>query len=376
MKIVFVSNFLNHHQISFCEEMRNRCDSFFFVSFENGERQGYQTSAEREYVVDYRREKERAESVIESADAVIYGGAPAELVEVRMRENKLSFFYAERFFKKGVWRRFIPTTYKKIYNSLLQYKDKKMYVLSASAYLPFDLSLLHFPADKVYKWGYFPEFKGYDETDDLIDAKKPNSIIWAARFIDWKHPEVAINTAKRLKRDGYDFEMNIIGNGDMFDEIKENIKSENLCDNVHLTGSMKPEQVREYMEKSEIHIFTSDRNEGWGAVLNEAMNSGCVPVANKAIGSAPYLIRDGENGFMYNDENELYEKLKYLLDNEGERKKAAEKAYDTIALEWNARVAAERFIDMATRLLNGENSVTYDDGPCSPAKIFKDNWRK
>ena len=83
---------------------------------------------------------------------------------------------------------------------------------------------------------------------------------------------------------------------------------------------MKPEQVREYMEKSEIHIFTSDRNEGWGAVLNESMNSACVPVANKAIGSVPYLINDGNNGFMYKDENELYEKVKYLLNNDKDRK--------------------------------------------------------
>ena len=36
--------------------------------------------------------------------------------------------------------------------------------------------------------------------------------------------------------------------------------------------------------------------EGWGAVVNEAMNSGCAVVADHMIGAAPWLIRQGENG--------------------------------------------------------------------------------
>ena len=41
--------------------------------------------------------------------------------------------------------------------------------------------------------------------------------------------------------------------------------------------------------------------EGWGAVLNEAMNSGCACIASHAIGSAGFLIEHGENGFVYRD---------------------------------------------------------------------------
>ena len=49
------------------------------------------------------------------------------------------------------------------------------------------------------------------------------------------------------------------------------------------------------MEKSEIFLFTSDKGEGWGAVLNESMNSACAVVASHAIGSVPFLLKDGEN---------------------------------------------------------------------------------
>ena len=39
----------------------------------------------------------------------------------------------------------------------------------------------------------------------------------------------------------------------------------------------------------------------WGAVANEAMNSGCALIAGHMIGAVPYLIEDGENGLVYRD---------------------------------------------------------------------------
>ena len=45
------------------------------------------------------------------------------------------------------------------------------------------------------------------------------------------------------------------------------------------------------MEKCHIHIFTSNHLEGWGAVVNEAMNSGCCEVANVQAGVQ--TLKDG-----------------------------------------------------------------------------------
>lgn len=38
-----------------------------------------------------------------------------------------------------------------------------------------------------------------------------------------------------------------------------------------------------------------------GAVVSEAMNSGCCVVANRQIGAVPFLIEDGVNGKSYPD---------------------------------------------------------------------------
>lgn len=378
MNIVFVSNFLNHHQIPLCDALEARADSFCFVATERGGRQGYQFSQERHYVVDYNLESTRVNSLLRSADVVIFGSCPNEMIRIRMEKNKLSFVFSERFFKKGIWRRFIPKTAKAVRERVAAYAGKNMYVLCASAFLPYDLSFFRFPSKQCFRWGYFPKVKRYKDIEQLIDAKKPASLLWAGRLLNWKHPHVSVMVAKRLKEDGCDFELNIIGNGTEENSLRNMIKAYDLEDRVHMLGSMQPDEVRTCMERSEIFLFTSDRKEGWGAVLNEAMNSGCAVVASHAIGSVPFLIEDGANGLIYKNGNvdDVCNKTKWLLTHGSERKSMAQRAYRTIIDEWNAENAADRFVALAAELLNGSTFPTItDSGVCSRAEVLKDGWR-
>ena len=162
-------------------------------------------------------------------------------------------------------------------------------------------------------------------------------------------------------------------------KISEMIKTKGLEDCVFMLGALKPDEVRLHMEKSQIFLFTSDFNEGWGAVLNESMNSGCAVVASHAIGSVPYLIEDGKNGLIYKngDLDDLYEKVKYLLDKAEIGEEIGKNAYETLINTWNAEVAAERFLNLAEKLSKGETiDNLYHSGPCSKAKKLKNKWYK
>ena len=112
---------------------------------------------------------------------------------------------------------------------------------------------------------------------------------------------------------------------------------------------MTPEQVRKYMEDAQIFLFTSDRNEGWGAVLNEAMNSACAVVASHAIGATPFLIEHQKNGLIYRDgdRKDLYKNVKRLLDCPQQRMELSKQAYKTIVDEWNAENAAEKVLKLS-----------------------------
>lgn len=369
MKLAFLSNYFNHHQRSFAEEMSKRCDFTFIESgYMPKERKefGYQDEARPEYVKHLRDSKEECLRIIDDADVVIFGSAPDEIVKKLAKEKKLIFKYSERIYKEK------PKWYEMPIRAIKYGKENKnFYLLCASAYTASDYAKTGTFKKKSFKWGYFPECKKYESIDTLISQKQKNSILWCGRIIDWKHPEYAVKLAKRLKDDGYDFTLSIVGDGTRLGELIQLSYELGVEENVQLLGSMSPDKVREKMEQSEIFIATSDRKEGWGAVINEAMNSGCAVVASNEMGSSPYLIKNGENGLLYfdNNENQLYENVKSILDNGEIRVKYSKNAYRTITEEWNGAIAAERILQLSNAIMNGKNGLDcFEAGICSSAR--------
>ena len=383
MKIIFISNYYTHHQSELSTAIADRSDvEFYFIETEPMEEErrnmGWELESKPAYVIDsvfYEKNMELCQKWIDEADIVIHGSAPTALLENRMKNDRITFLYSERIYKKK------PPAYKipiHFFRFRKRYRRRRnLYMLCSSAYTAADFAKTYMFLQHTYKWGYFPKLYSYSEPCGVIDQKKKNSILWVARMITWKHPEAAIAVAKRLKQEGYQFCLYMIGNGELAESLQVKVNEEGLESCVYMLGSMKPAEVRDYMEKSEIFLFTSDRKEGWGAVLNEAMNSACAAVASHAIGAAPFLIQDGQNGFIYQDGNieELYQKTKWLLDHPAERKQFGEKAYQTISKEWNAKKAADKFIQFCYRVLSGKESPDlYAEGVCSRAEILKDNW--
>lgn len=374
MKVVFVSNYFNHHQKPFSEEMYKRLGagySFISTSPMRDERRalGYCDNDEPDYVLRSYTDKNaesRAKELICSADAVIVGSCPEALIAERIKSGKLTFRYSERPFKKRV------SLAKKLYYSLKWRGDarrKNVYMLSAGSYAFSDFSSIGLYKNKALKWGYFPETLTYD-LPQLMAEKVKNRILWCGRFIHWKHPETGIKLAKQLKDNGYDFSLHFIGTGEMEAELKRQITEMGLTENVTLCGAMPPQDVRKAMESASVFLLTSDQQEGWGAVLNEAMNSGCAVVASNSAGATTYLAEDGKNSLVFNIENEdeLFKKVKSLLDNPEKCAKLGEKGYNTITKLWNGKVAAERFLLLCESIIKGEAiSDLFENGPCSRA---------
>ena len=365
MKVAFFSNFLNHHQLPMCQEFIAQGVDFTFVATESipFERlnMGYEDMNAYPFVLRAYESQENEQIAFEIArtyDLVIIGSAPLAYINARMEENLITFRFCERPLKKGRWRRFIPPVWKKLSNEYIKHKNKNLFIIGSSAYTKPDLVFCGFDGKKCFNWGYFPEVKKYDDISGVIKAKEENSLLWVARFIKLKHPEAPIEVAKRLKDEGYSFTLNMIGSGVELDSAKDLTSKYNLNEQVKFLGSMSPEDVRSYMEKSQVFMFTSDRNEGWGAVVNEAMNSGCVVVANDQIGSVPLLIEQGVNGFSYKkgNVNDLYKKVKFLLDNKEEQSKMSINAYKTVTERWNANNAVKGLLKAYSIIKKGLDS--------------------
>ena len=371
MKIVFVSNYYNHHQSALSEEFfRQTGGNYVFIATSRmsleREKLGY-SIVKPHFVIESYKDNEtynRCIKLINEADVVIVGSAPEKMIRKRMRSGKLVFRYSERIYKSK--KKLLQLPFRFIKYHWDNYPYKNVYMLCASAYAARDYAITGMFKGKTFKWGYFPAMKNYENIEKLIADKTPASILWVARLIEWKHPDASIRVAKRLKQAGYNFQLSLIGNGELEENIKKMIISEGLQDCVQMLGAMPPGEVRRYMEKSEIFLFTSDFNEGWGAVLNESMNSACAVVASHAIGSVPFLINDGENGFIYRygDEDDLFNNVKFLLDNPEKRKQISLSAYKTMAEVWNAQVAAKRFLEVCQGILF-DQQIFFESGVMS-----------
>lgn len=378
MKIVFLSNYFTHHQKPLSDALAKKtCYTFISTKemTEERRRMGWQMEKEPPYVCHYSEEKERAEHCLEQADIVITGSAPEALVRRCIDRGQVVFRYSERPLKNGSqWLKYLPRLLKWHWQNPF---GKPIYMLCASAYTAADYARFGLFRNKCYRWGYFPEMACVPEAEKSAKKKLSASILWTGRFLVLKHPDDVIRVAARLKKDGYDFQLSLIGSGEMENRLREMVACEGLGDCVHLLGTMKPEEVRAQMEQSEIFLFTSDRKEGWGAVVNEAMSSGCAVIASHAAGSVPFLIRNGENGLVYQsgDVDGLYEKLRSLLDDPANAERLGTAACETIKSQWNAEVAADRFLQLAECVrAGGQMNTMFAEGPCSPAPVIKEYW--
>ena len=375
MKLTYISNFFNHHQKFISDALFDKCDSYYFIETEKlpeeRKRLGYST-IEAKYL---KNADEGIEDVIRSSDAIVFGSAPRGLIESE-KKNKLIFFYSERPLKLGLSvAGYFPRLIKW---HIITLGYKKQYLLCSSAFTAADYAKFGMYRNRAYKWGYFPETKIYD-IDSLLTKKDPREIVWCGRFLDWKRPDAALAVAKKLKGTGCEFHLTIIGTGEMESQLKTQAESDGLTDCVTFTGALSPKKVREKMETAGVFLFTSNRREGWGAVLNEAMNSACAVVASDEIGSVPYLAKNNENALIYHsaDIDALYQKTRYLLNDPSEQRRLGRAAYNTIISEWNAETAAERLIALSEKILDGDKYPDlYNSGPCSKAEIIKDNWHK
>lgn len=414
MKLVFVSNYINHHQIPFCDAM-NRIlkGSFRFIQTEEMEKErlamGWAERTAIPYVKRYYEDPEECRRLIEEAQIVLFGGSDEEsYVESRLRAGKPVIRYSERLYKTGQWKAVSPRGLKKKYHDHTRYKKDPVYLLCAGAYVASDFHIVRAYPGKMYCWGYFPETRHYDlkllfdqkgwpaEASRIFVPKIPY-ILWAARMIGWKHPELALEAARHLKQKGLVFHMELIGDGERKEDMEAARIRYGLEDLVSLPGAMTPEQVRERMERADIFLFTSDRQEGWGAVANEAMNSGCALVADHMIGAAPFLVRNGENGLLYRDghRDQLFALTEKLTRDRALCRRLGESAYRTITENWNAETAAERLALLCVELgLLEAEALEIDDreekrrqlregsragaptSPCAPARVLRERGKE
>lgn len=380
MRITFVSNYINHHQLPFCKAMSEFGEDveFYFVQTMPMEQKRLQMGwgvddKALSFVVRYYEDERRAKDLILNSDVVLFGWTEdliSDVEQERLSSGRITFRVSERIYREGQWKFISPRGLKKKYREHIRFRKMPVYLLCTGAYVASDFSLIKSYPGKMLKWGYFPDAAG----DSAVSERGTDRIrmCWAGRLIDLKHPEFTVKVAAMLRDKGYDFVLDIVGDGPLKDKLLSMVKELKLEDKVNLTGGKDPADVLSYMRGADIFLFTSNYLEGWGAVVNESMQSGCAVVASGEAGAVPFLINDGSNGLIYQHGSfkDFADKVGYLFENRDKIPELGRRAKETIDNKWNAKNAASELIRFCRELQTGRDPAKAAEGPMSPAQVL------
>lgn len=134
----------------------------------------------------------------------------------------------------------------------------------------------------------------------------------------------------------------IVGEGDVKGKVREILVNNNVEDEVELTGWIENKELPTYLNEIKVLVFPSC-TEGLPNIVLEAMACG-TPVLATPVGGIPDVIRDGETGFIMEDNTpECIAKNVIRALNHPDLEKITKNARALIEKEYTLEAAAERY---------------------------------
>lgn len=174
--------------------------------------------------------------------------------------------------------------------------------------------------------------------------KKKFTICMVGRLNRQKRYDRAVEVAHRLKADGLDFELWILGEGELRSTIESQIKEYGLEETVLLEGFVKPPYP--YVSQADLFLCTSE-SEGLPLVIAEAFCMG-IPVVSTNVTGPTELLGDSEYGLLTEEDTDsIYHAVKSLMTDAHLRSHFAEKSLERAKI-----FSVERFMEDFYMLLN------------------------
>lgn len=156
-----------------------------------------------------------------------------------------------------------------------------------------------------------------DKKEIIYNSKKFNidekyDAVFVGRLVKLKNPKRLLNIFLSVVGKVPTAKLAIVGNGPMYDELKEYINNNNLNNNVFLLGFQTNPYV--YIKNSKIMLLTSIY-EGTPMCALEALCLG-KPIVSTPTDGMKDLIKQGFNGFLSNNDDELINNIIKLITND------------------------------------------------------------
>ncbi len=188
------------------------------------------------------------------------------------------------------------------------------------------------------------EMKKQMQDDTPVLPENPFRIIHIGRLVKWKRVDLLIEAAARLKSEIPNIELIVIGKGKELENLKQQSQTLKVEENVKFVGAIYDDQeIGRYMQASSIYILA-----GMGGLsINQAMMFAKPVICSIADGTERHLVRDGFNGYYFENGNaeDLASKIKSLLLDADKVKKFGANSLSIIENEVNINTVLSKFLD-------------------------------
>ncbi|WP_445005390.1 glycosyltransferase [Halomonas mongoliensis] len=170
-----------------------------------------------------------------------------------------------------------------------------------------------FPTGRIYEFGYFVEGSSDVEDGDVgleYNSEQAFSFSYVGQLNHHKNLKILLDGLSFVLGD---FHLKIIGDGPLRGELEDYVAKKKLSEKVDFLGVVDNREVRKALKKSDCMVLPSSYD-GWGAVINEALSSGCKVIVSSNCGASS-VICDNKLGevFSSNDVHELTFSLKKVM---------------------------------------------------------------
>ena len=155
---------------------------------------------------------------------------------------------------------------------------------------------LGIPESKIYRFGYFENVR-HPKTPENTTALRFREIVYVGRLVRGKGVELLIEAATAFLRKDPEVRLRIVGGGPMEAELRRLVVANRIESQVTFNGVVPSRSVAKLLGSALMLVLPSE-SDGWGIVVNQALQAGTPVVVSDASGAAE-LVANGMNGYVF-----------------------------------------------------------------------------
>jgi glycosyltransferase involved in cell wall biosynthesis len=175
----------------------------------------------------------------------------------------------------------------------------------------------------------------------VADPGRPVTVVTVMRLAGRKRPIPLLEVLARTRRavpEGVPLRAVVVGEGPLEHKMRSRIASLGLGDWVEMAGACSREEIREIYRRADAYVAPSHQ-ESFGLAALEARAAG-LPVVAMCSGGVREFVRDGVEGFLCQDDDEMTAALVKLATNSVVRDRmAAHNLAHPPVLDWSVALA-------------------------------------